>query len=185
MTVDNNQGVVERTRWTTATIYKGVLDPEPETGQQRGVRSRQQERQRRRRSIIEHPVAAGVEALRHAEANGNDARRCIASRALASANKVTTLKVKEEYAQNETIVMLSVDLEQLIAYSRRGEIPKVVRDAMAKAIQHAAGDRRCRTRHQRARAADRRDHGRTEPDSRKHEDRRAEHAILRTTPRRS
>ena len=53
----------------------------------------------------------------------------------AAPGKVTTLTVKEEQTQSESIVMLSADLGQLTAYSRTGEIPQSVRDALAKAIR--------------------------------------------------
>jgi chromosome segregation ATPase len=57
----------------------------------------------------------------------------------AVANKVTVLTVKEEVVQDETIMLASANLDQLVYYSRTGEggaeIPKSVRDALAKAIQ--------------------------------------------------
>lgn len=53
----------------------------------------------------------------------------------APAGKVTTLVVKQEYTQAETIQMLSADLGQLATYSRTGEVPQSVRDAIAKAIR--------------------------------------------------
>jgi hypothetical protein len=53
----------------------------------------------------------------------------------APAGKVTTLVVKQEYTQAETIQMLSADLGQLATYTRTGEVPAPVRDAIAKAIR--------------------------------------------------
>jgi DNA repair exonuclease SbcCD ATPase subunit len=43
--------------------------------------------------------------------------------------------VKEEFVRAETIVMLQADLGQLLSYSRTGEIPRPVRDAITRAIQ--------------------------------------------------
>jgi len=57
----------------------------------------------------------------------------------ALANKVTVLAVKEESIQDETIMLASANLEELVLYSRTGpgsgEIPPTVRDAIGKAIQ--------------------------------------------------
>jgi chromosome segregation ATPase len=53
----------------------------------------------------------------------------------AVANKITTLTVKEESVSPTTIAILSADVGQLLQYSRTNEIPKEVRDALAKAAQ--------------------------------------------------
>jgi len=45
------------------------------------------------------------------------------------------LAVKEEKVQGETIALLPADLGQLEVYSRTGEIPKDVREALMKAVQ--------------------------------------------------
>lgn len=57
----------------------------------------------------------------------------------AVANKVTVLTVNEELVTNETILLASAALDQLVLYSRTGsgagDIPDRVRDALGKAIQ--------------------------------------------------
>ena len=57
----------------------------------------------------------------------------------AVANKVTVLTVKEEVVTNETIMLASTGLDQLVLYSRTGsgagDLPANVRDALGKAIQ--------------------------------------------------
>jgi len=57
----------------------------------------------------------------------------------AVANKVTVLTVKEELVTNETIMLASAALDQLLFYSRTGsgagDVPSNVRDALSKAIQ--------------------------------------------------
>ncbi len=53
----------------------------------------------------------------------------------APAGKTMTLAVKEEKVQGETIALLPADLGQLDVYSRTGEIPKDVREALVKAVQ--------------------------------------------------
>jgi hypothetical protein len=50
------------------------------------------------------------------------------------AGKAGSLAVKEEIIQGETIAILPIDLGQLEFYSRMGEIPKEVRDALVKAM---------------------------------------------------
>jgi hypothetical protein len=50
------------------------------------------------------------------------------------AGKTVDLTVKEEIIQSETIAILPSDLGQLEFYSRMGEIPKDVRDALLKAM---------------------------------------------------
>lgn len=57
----------------------------------------------------------------------------------AVAHKVTVLTVNEEFVTNETIMLASAALDQLVFYSRTGsgagDIPQRVRDALGKAIQ--------------------------------------------------
>jgi hypothetical protein len=51
------------------------------------------------------------------------------------AGKSTNLAVKEQMVQDETLEILPGDVSQIDVYSRTGEIPKAVRDALAKAVQ--------------------------------------------------
>jgi hypothetical protein len=50
------------------------------------------------------------------------------------AGKMRTVKVQEEIVQGETIAILPSDIGQLEFYSRTGEIPQEVRDALVKAM---------------------------------------------------
>jgi DNA repair exonuclease SbcCD ATPase subunit len=50
------------------------------------------------------------------------------------AGKTLTLPVKEEIIQSESIAILTSDLGQIEFYSRMGEIPQEVRDALLKAM---------------------------------------------------
>jgi hypothetical protein len=84
--------------------------------------------------VIEHPIRIGwklVDTQKPMETTPTLYR----FKGTASANKVTTLAVKEEHVRNETIAMLHADLGQLMLYSRTGEIPKTVRDALTRAVQ--------------------------------------------------
>jgi hypothetical protein len=88
--------------------------------------------------VIEHPIRQGwhlVDTPKPFETTPSLYR----FKGTAVANKVTVLTVKEEVVQDETIMLASANLDQLVYYSRTGEggaeIPKSVRDALAKAIQ--------------------------------------------------
>ncbi len=88
--------------------------------------------------IIEHPIRFGwklVAPAKPAETTPNVYR----FKGLAAANKVTTLTVNEELVQSETIRVLDVPVMQLLQYSRAGEIPANVREAIGKAIQLKQG----------------------------------------------
>lgn len=71
---------------------------------------------------------------------------------LVSGGKTAMLTVKEEVVQGETIAILPTDLGQLESYSRMGEIPKDVRDALLKAMSLKGAlvetERQLRERHQ-------------------------------------
>ena len=53
----------------------------------------------------------------------------------APAGKITTLSVKEEVTQSETVALTSATIDVLLAYNRNGELPRSVRDAVARAAQ--------------------------------------------------
>jgi len=97
--------------------------------------------------------------------------------------KVTTLVVKEESVRSERFVMASMDVSQLVLYSRTGEIPKNVRDALAKAIQLKQAvldvEREINQRTQRIAEITQEQ----KPDSGEHENGRAIDAVLRPAPR--
>jgi len=84
--------------------------------------------------LIEHPIRQGwklVDTQKPIETTPSLYR----FQGTAVAGKVTVLTVKEENVRQESIAMLPADLDQLLSYSRTGEIPQAVRDAIGKAIQ--------------------------------------------------
>lgn len=84
--------------------------------------------------IIEHPIKRGwsfVETQKPVETTASVSR----FRITAAANKVTTLLVKEEFAQAERIAMVSADLTYLEATARGAGISPAVRAAVEKAVQ--------------------------------------------------
>ena len=50
-------------------------------------------------------------------------------------DKTSTLTVKEEIVQDQQMAILPRDIGQVLIYSRTGEFPQKVRDALAKAAQ--------------------------------------------------
>ena len=117
----------------TARIVKGVL-----TIDRRTVASQEylvdNKGDRDRTIVIEHPIREGWKLV--------DTRKPVETTAdlyrfegKATAKKVTTLTVKEEAVRGESMAILPADPAQIIVYSRTGEIPGAVRDALAKAAQ--------------------------------------------------
>jgi hypothetical protein len=51
------------------------------------------------------------------------------------AKKTTTVPVNEEWIRSEAVALVGTDVSVLLQYSRMGEIPQAVRDAIAKAAQ--------------------------------------------------
>jgi hypothetical protein len=83
--------------------------------------------------IIEHPLRSGWKLV--------DTEKPIEStdalyrfKGKVAAGKASKLTVREEVIQGEEIAILPGDLGQLVYFSRAGEIPQPVRDALVKAI---------------------------------------------------
>jgi len=132
MLVDNTKNT-QNSAIVTARINKGLLIID-----RRHATSREyladNKGDKDRTLVVEHPVREGWKLV--------DTRKPIeATQAVyrfqgnASAGKVTVLTVKEEIVRAESMAILPADLGQLVVYSRTGEIPASVRDALAKAIQ--------------------------------------------------
>jgi hypothetical protein len=51
------------------------------------------------------------------------------------AKKTTTVPMNEEWIRSESVALMGTDVSVLLQYSRMGEIPPAVRDAIAKAAQ--------------------------------------------------
>jgi hypothetical protein len=83
--------------------------------------------------IVEHPFRQGwklVDSPQPLETTDTWYR----FRASVPTRHAATLKVQEEMVQAETIAILPSDLGQLASYSRMGEIPQEVREALVKAM---------------------------------------------------
>jgi hypothetical protein len=132
MLVDNTKSTYTNTI-RTASIHKGMLIVARKlvSSQEYAAENKSS---KDKTLVIEHPIRQGWKLV--------DTRVPLETtptlyrfKGPAVAGKVTTLTVKEEFVQNETIALLPADVGQLLVYSRSGEISKPVRDALARAIQ--------------------------------------------------
>jgi hypothetical protein len=118
---------------TTARIVKGVLQID-----RRNVFTQDylidNKADREKTLVVEHPVRSGwtlVDSPKPYESTQSVHR----FRVPAPARRATTLRVKEEITRMETLGILPANLDVLLTYSRTGEIPSAVRDALTKAVQ--------------------------------------------------
>jgi hypothetical protein len=82
--------------------------------------------------IVEHPIRPGyklVDTSKPIETTSTLYR----FEGKAPAHKVTVLTVKEEMVLSSDLALTAVDYTRLVAYSRSGDIPRAVRDALGKA----------------------------------------------------
>jgi hypothetical protein len=130
--VDNTKNT-QTAAVVTASIFKGtlVLSRKLVASQTYAVDNKSD---KDKMLVIEHPIRQGwklVDTRSPAETTPTLYR----FKGLAVGSKVTMLTVREELVQNETIAMLPADIEALVVYSRAGEVPGSVREALARAIQ--------------------------------------------------
>jgi hypothetical protein len=132
MTVDNTKNV-QTAAVVTARINKGALiidrrlvSSQDYIADNKGAHDKV--------ILIEHPIRQGwklVETIKPLETTPSLYR----FQGIAIAGKATLLTIKEESVRQETLTMLPANITQLLTYTRTGEIPQPVRDAIAKAIQ--------------------------------------------------
>ena len=84
--------------------------------------------------VIEHPVRSGWKLV-DTPAPMETTPTLYRFKGIATAHTVTTLMVREEWVQGEAVAMLTADLNQLLFYSTTSEIPKNVREAIARAVE--------------------------------------------------
>ena len=132
MPVDNTKSY-ESGSLLTARINKGTLIVDRKLVSSREYAA-DNKTSRDKTLVIEHPIRPGwklVDTPKPFETTPAVYR----FKGTAAANKVTTLVVKEEYIQSQAMTLLTADLQWLTVQSRAVEIPRSVRDAIAKAIQ--------------------------------------------------
>ena len=84
--------------------------------------------------IVEHPIKQGwslVDTEKPIETTDTLDR----FKGKVTPDKTSTLTVKEQTIQDEQLALLPVDVDQVLFYSRTGEFPQKVRDALTKAAQ--------------------------------------------------
>ena len=87
--------------------------------------------------VVEHPLRQGwdlVDSPKPYESTASMRRFKIP----APAGKVTSLVVKEQSVQTQTLQLITTDISQLLLYSKTGEIPADIRAAITKAAQLAS-----------------------------------------------
>ena len=132
MTVDNTKQS-STTAVTTATIQKGLLVLTHKLTYSVEYAA-DNKSDKEKTLVIEHPIRPGwhlVDTRPPMEKTSSYYR----FKGTAPANQITTLAVKEEVAQTEPVAMIDATIDMLLAYNRNGEIPKAVRDAIARAAQ--------------------------------------------------
>jgi hypothetical protein len=116
----------------TASIAKGVLVLSNTVQSTHEYRADNQS-SRDKTLVIEHPIRPGAKLV-DTPAPYETTPAVYRFKLVAPANKVSTFSVKEEQVIGSSIAILAADLPALLQYSRSGEIPKAVRDALAKAV---------------------------------------------------
>lgn len=132
VSVDNTKQT-QTSAMQTASISRGILYVKRKlvTSQQYAADNRSD---REKMLVIEHPVRAGWKLV-DTQTPLETTPTLYRFKGTAAAHKVTTLTVKEEWVQGETVAMLPADLGQLVSYSTTTEISKDVREALAKVVQ--------------------------------------------------
>jgi hypothetical protein len=83
--------------------------------------------------LIEHPVRQGWKLVEPAKAD-ETTEAVYRFKGKVPAGKQSKLAVRQEIITGQQIAILPCDIGQLELYARTGEIPKTVRDALAKAV---------------------------------------------------
>jgi hypothetical protein len=85
--------------------------------------------------LVEHPIRQGWK-LFDTPSPEESTEQLHRFRTVVPAGKQASLTVKEEIVSGETVAILPMDVEQILVYSRTGEVPRDVRDALAKAAEY-------------------------------------------------
>ncbi len=131
--VDNSTNTLQTNAIMTARISKGTLITT------RKMMSSQDYRFDNRGSrdkivLVEHPIRQGWKLV-DTQDPVETTPALYRFQGKAVAGKITVLSVKEEFVRDETMTLLPADIGAIVSYSRAGEIPASVRDALARAIE--------------------------------------------------
>lgn len=130
--VDNTKNT-EVSSLLTAKIDKGVLILD-----RRVVRSQEYAADNKSATdkmlVVEHPILGGFKLVDTPKPY-ETTPALYRFKGVAAANKVTTLTIKEEMVQSESVVLLPADISYLLALNEGGELPAAVRNALTRAIE--------------------------------------------------
>ena len=84
--------------------------------------------------IVEHPIRPGW-SLVDTEKPIETTDTLYRFKGTVSPSKTSTLTIKEQIVQDQQLAILPVDTDAVLMYSRTGEFPQKVRDALTKAAQ--------------------------------------------------
>lgn len=85
--------------------------------------------------LVEHPIRQGWKLIDTPKPE-ETTERLYRFKTAVPAGKQASLTVKEEIVNDESLAILPMDVEQILVYARSGEIPKPVKDALAKAAEY-------------------------------------------------
>jgi hypothetical protein len=117
----------------TGSIVKGVLHLKRKNVFQQEYQA-ENKGEKDKTLIVEHPIRQGWKLV-DTDKPIETTETLYRFEGKVVAGKATKLMVKEEVVQGEELAILPMDLGALDWYSRQGEIPKDVRDALTKAAQ--------------------------------------------------
>jgi hypothetical protein len=117
----------------TGSIVKGVLHLKRKNVFQQEYQA-ENKGDKDKTLIVEHPIRQGWKLV-DTDKPIETTETLYRFKGKVAASKATKLTVKEEVIQGEELAILPMDLGALDWYSRQGEIPKDVRDALSKAAQ--------------------------------------------------
>jgi hypothetical protein len=130
--VDNTKNT-EVSSLLTAKIDKGVLVLD-----RRVVRSQEYAADNKSATdkmlVVEHPILSGFKLVDTPKPY-ETTPALYRFKGVAAANKVTTLTIKEEMVQSESVELLPADISYLLALNEGGELPAAVRNALTRAIE--------------------------------------------------
>lgn len=88
--------------------------------------------------LVEHPVRQGWKLVDSPKPE-EETEQLYRFKTALPAGKQASITVKQENVSQETVALLPIDVEQLLLYSRTGEISREVREALSKAAELRRG----------------------------------------------
>jgi hypothetical protein len=133
MTVDSTKNNRQDDSIQTGKIVKGVLwITRKHVSTQNYIADNKSDRAKT--LIVEHPIKQGWKLI-DTQKPEETTESLYRFKGTVTPDKTSTLTIKEEIVQDESMAILPIDIDQVLFYSRTGEFPQAVRDALTKAAQ--------------------------------------------------